>query len=100
MRGVMEAHPDSYFPEPFVWFFFETLVTAGLLMERGDVEQRDTKFWRSLILHRDVKLDNSKAFLLREFSDTNLSSQYFLVSIPRTASKATICPSLVTLASV
>ncbi|KAF2170231.1 hypothetical protein M409DRAFT_19833 [Zasmidium cellare ATCC 36951] len=46
-----------FIPEPFVWFFFETLAKAGILMERGDLEKRGNGYWQ-LINHRDVKHRN------------------------------------------
>lgn len=76
----MSAHKQhgTHVPEPFVWFFFETLAKAGLLMDRGDLEQhRGDGFWK-LILHRDIKLPNSRAARLSGIHDsfTDLSSQY------------------------
>lgn len=66
MWNLLRAQLDFYVPEPFVWFFFETLAKAGLLMERGDLEQyRGDGFWK-LVLHRDLKLENSRAALLSE----------------------------------
>lgn len=46
-------------PEPFLWSAFFSLATAGLLMERGelDAEQANTTTWESIV-HRDLKLGN------------------------------------------
>ncbi|CAK4032535.1 hypothetical protein D0861_03905 [Lecanosticta acicola] len=44
-------------PVPFAWKFFEDLVVAGILMERGDMHCNTLGNW-SLLVHRDLKPDN------------------------------------------
>lgn len=46
----------QFIPEPFVWKCFEDLVTAGLLMERGDLVPNPRSC--DLIVHRDWRTAN------------------------------------------
>lgn len=46
-----------FIPEPLLWFFFETLTKAALLMERGELNAQGPAPW-DLIVHRDMKLEN------------------------------------------
>jgi hypothetical protein len=46
-------------PEPFLWSVFWSLATAGLLMEKGELnpDAMETDDW-DVIVHRDLKLSN------------------------------------------
>ncbi|KAF2216108.1 hypothetical protein CERZMDRAFT_82148 [Cercospora zeae-maydis SCOH1-5] len=44
-------------PEPFIWSLVESLATAGLLMERGELESNGILPWDTII-HRDLKPGN------------------------------------------
>lgn len=47
----------KWLPEPFLWHVFESLVIAGLLMERGELDPGPISFWEQ-ILHLDYKCSN------------------------------------------
>ncbi|KAI7654231.1 hypothetical protein KC318_g13721 [Hortaea werneckii] len=47
----------DWLPEPFLWHVFESLVIAGLLMERGELDPGPISFWEQ-ILHLDYKCSN------------------------------------------
>ncbi|RMY03053.1 hypothetical protein D0868_07658 [Hortaea werneckii] len=47
----------EWLPEPFLWHVFESLVIAGLLMERGELDPGPISFWEQ-ILHLDYKCSN------------------------------------------
>ncbi|KAI7325306.1 hypothetical protein KC315_g7996 [Hortaea werneckii] len=49
--------PRDWLPEPFLWHVFESLVIAGLLMERGELDPGPLSFWEQ-ILHLDYKCSN------------------------------------------
>lgn len=44
-------------PERFLWYTLECLCIAGLLFERGEMEQNPMSDWDSIV-HRDLKLSN------------------------------------------
>lgn len=44
-------------PEQFLWYAFECLCTAGLLLEHGEMEKNPMSNWTP-IAHRDMKLSN------------------------------------------
>jgi serine/threonine protein kinase len=48
---------DENIPEPYLWHTFECLAIAGLLMERGEMENNPVSEWTPIV-HRDLKLDN------------------------------------------
>lgn len=41
----------TYVPEPFLWYCFECLAIAGLLMERGELERNVVSDWITIV-HR------------------------------------------------
>lgn len=45
-------------PEPFIWSTFLSLVTAGILMERGSLDKRTADPSWDCIVHRDIKAEN------------------------------------------
>lgn len=51
-----EPKERDFLPEPFIWMVFDQLCTAGLLLQRGDLEPT-TKTW-PLMLHRDIRTPN------------------------------------------
>ncbi|KAF2216062.1 hypothetical protein CERZMDRAFT_116643 [Cercospora zeae-maydis SCOH1-5] len=55
-----EDHSKEYrlYPEPFCWAAFLHLVTAGILMERGQLKKTGADPDWSVIVHRDFKIDN------------------------------------------
>ncbi|KAI7156431.1 hypothetical protein KC349_g6347 [Hortaea werneckii] len=59
-----------WIPEPFIWSVFESLATAGLLMEKGELEAHPGEpHWWEEIIHRDFKLSNI-------FLGENLEARY------------------------
>ncbi|KAI7277669.1 hypothetical protein KC345_g6504 [Hortaea werneckii] len=59
-----------WIPEPFIWSVFESLATAGLLMEKGELDAHPGEpHWWEEIIHRDFKLANI-------FLGENLESRY------------------------
>ncbi|RMY01810.1 hypothetical protein D0867_11268 [Hortaea werneckii] len=59
-----------WIPEPFIWSVFESLATAGLLMEKGELDAHPGEpYWWEEIIHRDFKLPNI-------FLGENLESRY------------------------
>lgn len=97
--GTTRYRRKRFIPEPFMWFFFETLAKAGILMERGDLEKRGGGYWQ-LINHRDVKHANSKVILQRTaYSVINVFTQYSSASMTQIPSRAITCRSLETLGS-
>ncbi|KAM3424959.1 hypothetical protein BST61_g6930 [Cercospora zeina] len=56
-----EDHSKEYrlYPEPFCWAAFLNLVTAGILMERGQLQKTGADPNWPVIVHRDFKLDNT-----------------------------------------
>ncbi|GAB1728003.1 hypothetical protein NU195Hw_g2968t1 [Hortaea werneckii] len=59
-----------WIPEPFIWSVFENLATAGVLMERGELDAHPGEpHWWEEIIHRDFKLANI-------FLGENLESRY------------------------
>lgn len=59
MLWIIESYAKSgrTVPEPYLWHTFECLATAGLLMERGEMERNPLSDWTPIV-HRDLKLDN------------------------------------------
>ncbi|CAK1357714.1 unnamed protein product [Cercospora beticola] len=55
-KQLRSARPPIV-PEPFVWSLLETLATAGVLMERGELESKGIVPWFQII-HRDLKPGN------------------------------------------
>lgn len=54
------GHQTKYTPSaPFAWKLLLDLVTAGILMERGDLQGEGPSGW-SLLVHRDIKPQNSE----------------------------------------
>jgi serine/threonine protein kinase len=51
---------ESHIPEPAIWHIFESLIKAGLVMERGFANRRDERpdrGWQDIV-HLDIKPDN------------------------------------------
>lgn len=46
-----------YIPEQFLWYGFECMCIAGLVLEHGEMEKNPMGKWTS-IAHRDMKLSN------------------------------------------
>jgi serine/threonine protein kinase len=44
-------------PEAFLWHIFESLCVAGLLLERGAVEDNPMRRWKTIV-HRDLRPAN------------------------------------------
>ncbi|CAK3746349.1 unnamed protein product [Lecanosticta acicola] len=61
------TRPRQYIPEPFLWKLLEDVVTAGILMERGDL--RPTQRPWDVIVHRDWRTINM-------FLGTNTSQSF------------------------
>ncbi|GAB1738859.1 hypothetical protein NU219Hw_g3643t1 [Hortaea werneckii] len=60
----------AWIPEPFIWSVFESLATAGLLMEKGELDAHPGEpHWWEEIIHRDFKLSNV-------FLGENLEARY------------------------
>ncbi|KAK4541905.1 hypothetical protein LTR36_007269 [Oleoguttula mirabilis] len=61
-RGTTEslkAGIPQWLPESFLWHTFESLATAGMLMEKGELDAAPTEpAWWDLIVHRDIKVSN------------------------------------------
>lgn len=55
-KQLRSARPPIV-PEPFLWSLLETLATAGVLMERGELESKGIVPWFQII-HRDLKPGN------------------------------------------
>ncbi|KAI7103571.1 hypothetical protein KC340_g3581 [Hortaea werneckii] len=69
-QGHGKDHLPLWVPEPFIWSVFESLATAGLLMEKGELEAHPGEpHWWEEIIHRDFKLANI-------FLGENLESRY------------------------
>lgn len=45
-------------PEPFLWYVFETLIKACLVMEQGSIQPTLASAWHEVVVHRDLKLEN------------------------------------------
>jgi hypothetical protein len=52
-------------PEQFLWYLFECLCIAGLVLEYGDSENAPMANWTSIV-HRDMKMGNVFLGLLSE----------------------------------
>ncbi|KAI5359103.1 putative serine/threonine-protein kinase, active [Septoria linicola] len=52
------SHVSTLVPEPFCWATFLSLVTAGLMMERGQIAAAGADPLWEAIIHRDLKLEN------------------------------------------
>jgi serine/threonine protein kinase len=52
-----DAGPAPRIPEAFLWHVFESLCVAGLLLERGVVEDNPMRHWRTIV-HRDLRPAN------------------------------------------
>jgi hypothetical protein len=55
-----QKYPIYKVPEPFMWYVFDTLVDAGLVLEQGGTENLpppEEKSWLEIV-HRDLKPDN------------------------------------------
>ncbi|KAI6804518.1 hypothetical protein KC361_g86 [Hortaea werneckii] len=69
-QGSGKDHLQPWVPEPFIWSVFESLATAGLLMEKGELDAHPGEpHWWEEIIHRDFKLANI-------FLGENLESRY------------------------
>ena len=69
-QGNGDQDLPPWIPEPFIWSVFESLATAGLLMEKGELDAHPGEpYWWEQIIHRDFKLANV-------FLGENLESRY------------------------
>ncbi|KAI7237272.1 hypothetical protein KC330_g3243 [Hortaea werneckii] len=69
-QGNGNQNMPPWIPEPFIWSVFESLATAGLLMEKGELDAHPGEpHWWEEIIHRDFKLSNI-------FLGENLESRY------------------------
>ncbi|KAI7543006.1 hypothetical protein KC331_g7642 [Hortaea werneckii] len=69
-QGIVDMVSPLWIPEPFIWSVFESLATAGLLMEKGELDAHPGEpYWWEEIIHRDFKLPNI-------FLGENLESRY------------------------
>ena len=57
--NVMEDEDGEFMiiPERFLWYMLECLCIAGLLLERGELEQNPMSDWKPIV-HRDLKVSN------------------------------------------
>jgi len=70
-ESAVDASDAPQMPEPFLWYVFECLCIAGLLLERGVVESNPMQIWETIV-HRDLRPCN--IFLGRP--DTQRFSRY------------------------
>ncbi|KAI6839226.1 hypothetical protein KC340_g3017 [Hortaea werneckii] len=69
-QEIVDQGLPPWIPEPFIWSVFESLATAGLLMEKGELDAHPGEpYWWEEIIHRDFKLPNI-------FLGENLESRY------------------------
>ncbi|KAI7706303.1 hypothetical protein KC353_g12332, partial [Hortaea werneckii] len=69
-QGNGDQDLPPWIPEPFIWSVFESLATAGLLMEKGELDAHPGEpHWWEEIIHRDFKLSNI-------FLGENLEARY------------------------
>jgi serine/threonine protein kinase len=55
-RRTKPGTSERFIPEPFLWWVFQCLVEACLVMETGSVEEEASESdWPDVIVHRDLK---------------------------------------------
>ncbi|KAK5111594.1 hypothetical protein LTR85_011823 [Meristemomyces frigidus] len=58
-EGSLAAGFPARVPEPYIWHTFELMATAGMLMEKGELDPEPMEIaFRDLIAHRDYKVSN------------------------------------------